>query len=350
MKSNLTKTTISIGLFFCGLFFLSCEKEMSKETGSLRPVDADVDVYVLGVEKDGTNSVTKYKYWKNGAEVTLPTTRRSYLRSIYVSGDDVYVAGYQVADNGNGIVTYWKNGSPVYVTDGSYDAIAFAITVSGNDVYIAGTEGKFENDGYYIFPTYWKNGKPVHLTSGSQDGGAFDITVLDNDVYVAGAESNGFGYFATYWKNGNPVILSDPFDAVVANSIAVANGTVYVAGTQYLSDGHTIGKLWKNGEDVHLTDILNSSADYVAVSNNDVYVCTSGDQIAKYYKNGALVTLDSPGSFASAIAVNNENVYVAGSKSNGIHDIATYWKNGNPVSLSDGTKDNYAVDIFLSVH
>jgi hypothetical protein len=353
MKSNLIKTRIiSTSLFFCGLFFLSCQKEASEEISSERQVDVDVnvDVYVLGVEKDSANAIGRYKYWKNGTEVALPTTRPSYLRSIYVSGDDVYAAGYEVGDNGNGIVTYWKNGSPVYVTDGSYDAIAFAITVSGNDVYIAGTEGKFQDGYYYIFPTYWKNGDPVNLTGGSPDGGAFDVTVQDDDVYVAGSISNGFGYFAMYWKNGTPVYLTDPFDAVVANSIAVAGNNVYVAGTQYLPDGHTTGKLWKNGTDMHLTGNLNSAAECVTVSDNDFYICTTEEKIAKYYKNGSAVTLDSTGSFASAIAVNQQDVYVAGTRTNGNHSVATYWKNGRPISLSDGTRDNYGIDIFLSVH
>jgi hypothetical protein len=356
MKSGLVKMRIiSTGLFFCTLFSLSCEKEVSRETASnTQPdvdvdVDENVDVYVLGVERDSINAIGKYKYWKNGTEITLASTRPSYLQSICVSGNDVYVAGYEMADNGNGIVTYWKNGTPVYVTDGSFDAIAFAITVSGNDVYIAGTEGRFQDGCYYIFPTYWKNGNAVNLTSGSPDGGAFDIAISGNDVYTAGAVSNGYGTVATFWKNGDPVQLSTPFDAVLANSIAVADGNVYVAGTQYLSD-HTTGKLWKNGIDMHLADDLNLSADYVAVSNNDVYVSTSGDQIAKYYKNGSAVALDLPGSIASSIAVNGKDVYVAGTKTNGTHNVATYWKNGSPVSLSDGTKDNYGVDIFLSAH
>src|SRR5215813_5618647 len=167
MKSNLTNAIIiSISLFFCGLFFLSCQREVSEEVASRQSDvggNGDVDVYVLGVERDSVNAIGRYKYWKNGTEVTIPTTRPSYLKSIYVSGDDVYVAGYEEADNGNGIVTYWKNGNPVHVTDGTHDAIAFAITVSGNDVYIAGTEGKFQDGYYYIFPSYWKNGELKNL-------------------------------------------------------------------------------------------------------------------------------------------------------------------------------------------
>ena len=180
------------------------------------------------------------------AIIPLPSTGKMVLKLFFqAQGRQKYdlsmfpetmcMAGWEKASNDNGIVTYWKNNKPVYVTDGTYNAIAFAITVSGNDVYIAGTEGRFENGGYQIFPTYWKNGNHINLTNGSLDGGAFGITVSRNDVYVAGTQSDGFGYFATYWKNGKAVTLSNPFDAFIANSIAVAGNDVYVAATQYLS-------------------------------------------------------------------------------------------------------------------
>ena len=42
------------------------------------------------------------------------------------------------------------------------------------------------------------------------------------------------------------------------------------------------------------------------------------------------------------------NVYVAGWESNGVHQVAKYWKNGVAVSLSDGSKNEGVVGIAVS--
>ncbi|WP_295674055.1 hypothetical protein [uncultured Mucilaginibacter sp.] len=52
---------------------------------------------------------------------------------------DVYVAGYVVAQNGNSVAAYWKNGALTRLTTDSADvSVAYGIAVQGNDVYVAG--------------------------------------------------------------------------------------------------------------------------------------------------------------------------------------------------------------------
>ncbi len=88
------------------------------------------------------------------------------------------------------IATYWKNTDPVFLTNGSQYAGAYSIFVSGSDIYVAG----YEDDGStgYSVAKYWKNGIPfsLPLTDGSKYAGAQSIFVVDNDVYVAGWESD----------------------------------------------------------------------------------------------------------------------------------------------------------------
>lgn len=42
------------------------------------------------------------------------------------------------------------------------------------------------------------------------------------------------------------------------------------------------------------------------------------------------------------------DVYVAGAQSNGYHNVAKYWKNGQAISLTDATESAGAYSIFLA--
>lgn len=184
------------------------------------------DVYASGGSRYyGYNA----KYWKNGVPTDLtkgltystvngnlcyPTTT-----SISVSGNDVYVAGYQLTGIGSVTALYWKNGVATYLTrDSISGSMAKSIFVSGQDVYIAG----YQNINNYSRAMYWKNGVPTTLTTGTVSSSANSIFVAGNDVYVAGYQwTIGGSLIATYWKNGEVVKLTDGTKDAIANSIYV---------------------------------------------------------------------------------------------------------------------------------
>jgi hypothetical protein len=78
-----------------------------------------------------TNSmINNAVYWKNGVETVLPhSAANSFASSIYVSGNDVYVAGYEYDTGQAKYAVYWKNGVEVKLTDGSTETIATSIFV-----------------------------------------------------------------------------------------------------------------------------------------------------------------------------------------------------------------------------
>jgi hypothetical protein len=287
-------------LVAAGIFLFLKKNENPVSSGGL--FVSGSDVYVAGYEETDEGCVAKY--WKNGKAVNLTDGKssagaysigesRAGAYSIFVSGSDVYVAGYESIVEGL-FAKYWKNGKAVNLTDGKNDGIAISIFVSDSDVYVAGYETTDEGKN---IATYWKNGEAVYLTDGKNYSGAFSIFISGSDVYVAGYEDTGEDNAATYWKNGKAVNLTDGKNDSVASSIFISGSDVYVAGYESIVEG-PVAKYWKNGKAVNLTDGESDAEIFsIFVSGSDVYVAedgigwVSGNGVMKYWKNGQPVEL-----------------------------------------------------------
>lgn len=271
---------------------------------------------------------------------------------------DVYVAGYEFNRNVN-VAKYWKNGVPVSLTDGTHNAIAFAIQVVGNDVYVAGAESNETAD----VAKYWKNSVAVNLSDGTRQAVAEAIVISAGDVYAAGYEVNAGIPLAIpkYWKNGVAVPLSDGSQGTgEATSIAVSGSDVYVAGWMYettmVSPNNyvsvPVAKVWKNGVSADFTNpTVTSVATSICLAGSDTRVAgfdASGNSVgggnyyvAKYWKNGTPVVLTdgTHGAKLFSIATSGADVYTAGfeANANGV-DVAKFWKNGVSTTLTDGSK------------
>jgi len=181
------------------------------------------DVYAAGVsEREGKGFQTIPVVWKNGIFQSMPMIwgraddndlfvgeiECKEIKSVLVSGNDVYVAGYVKnpntrAENSflckNGKFYCWLIGFdefsiPFFLGVGDW-TMANSICISGNDVYVAGTVRQPAGN---RIATFWKNGKPQRLSDGKNNAGAESIFVSGGDVYVAGYEGN----LAKIWKNG----------------------------------------------------------------------------------------------------------------------------------------------------
>jgi hypothetical protein len=268
------------------------------------------DIYAAGVEGNGTNDVAKY--WKNGAPVDLTDgTQRGFANSVVVAEPDVYVAGGEQTSNAT-VAKYWKNGAAVVLPDLGHGALAQSIFVSGNDVYAAGWQGKTTQlDPTHTLhtqvATYWKNGVPTELTDGTALSIAYSIFVSGADVYVAGFACQTLApncAIATYWKNGLQVQLTNLIGSTIS-SIFVSGTNVYASGNQ----DNDLAQLWKNEAPLQLTGAsLTSAANQVFVSGSDVFVggaslSNSGVPTATYWKNGMPTQIGDRTHFSSAFAL-----------------------------------------------
>ncbi len=268
-------------------------------------------------------------YWKDGVFTALSDCLD--VRSIFVSGTDVYTTG---ADNTYG-PAYWKNTThyslPMSPTHN--EGIGESIIVSGSDVYVAGYD---EINGALSKPRYWKNGLslPDLTMNGADTLGILNaISVSGTDIYVAGYVSPYTGNeVATYWKNGSPVSLTDGTSVAVATGAYASGSDIFVSG--YI-EGITQAYYWKNGTPQPMntpviTGTCYGQAMYVSPSG-DAYVAGQYKGLAKYWKNGTMVdlTTTAPGNGVSEAAFtitgNGNDIYIGGVY---VGQGTGYWKNG----------------------
>ena len=86
----------------------------------------------------------------------------------------VYVTGWEDYESGR-IPKLWKNGTTQRFTKGkNNDVVALSVYVSDNDVFIAGRE---QNEQKIDVAKLWKNGIASNLSGGKRDAMAFSVFV-----------------------------------------------------------------------------------------------------------------------------------------------------------------------------
>ena len=296
--------------------------------------------------------------WNDGAAQQLSGEGSSQYNSVFVSGTDVYVAGYDTASTASSYkyrdAMLWKNGTPQILNKQAYvsSSHAYSVFVSGTDVYVAGY-----NDSE---ATLWKNGTAQTLNS--TNSVAYSVYVSGANVYVAGnvgssTSEYNFDNRATLWVNGVEQILSS--NSSNANSVFVSGSDVYVAGVVY-ADGNFRATLWKNGTAQTLNNGP-SIAYSVFVSGNDVYVAgltatsitLQGGSFGQSYtsamlwKNGIEQQISTPMSEARSVFVLGTDVYAGGfGQTNvGTSRFAKLWKNGTEYVIGDAV--SYIHSVFV---
>lgn len=304
------------------------------------------DVYVAGYENTGTAAISAV-IWKNGVQTRLTDgSFEAQAYAVYVSGTDVYAAGYE--KNAAGAVPkVWKNLTATALS-AVPESYAYNVFVSGTDVYVAGEI----NGPPALTAAIWKNGNSIPIGSGTDGSFATGLFVDGSDIYVTGSMFTGTNvYYPAIWKNGT---VSYPASVRgVVQSVFVYNNDVYAAG--YELNGFTrYGKVWKNGVATSFSTGANPSSPYhIVVYNGDVYIAftetVNSVNVAKYSKNGVVTALTDGTKNAGSvgIAVAGNDIYVAGFETNGSRNVPKIWRNGVPTNLTNGTSFAGANGIFI---
>ncbi|MEZ4809962.1 MAG: Ig-like domain-containing protein [Allomuricauda sp.] len=127
-------------------------------------VDGD-DVYVAGYYRLQNTNFTG-AVWKNGIASDLGDgIDDTNAQSVFVSDGDVYVGGYEFK-NGSYTAKLWKNGvaSDLPIEKSSLISPVRSVFVYGTDVYVAGRV-LLEEGGLFV-AKFWKNGVPSNLWAG----------------------------------------------------------------------------------------------------------------------------------------------------------------------------------------
>jgi hypothetical protein len=261
-------------------------------------------LYAAGYQTIG-RSVATYWELENETQVTTTelneTANEAYANSIYVSdNNDVYVAGQENHGGGVSIAKIWKNGEATQLTAGT-SAVAFSVFTSGADVYVAG----WESIATGTVAKVWKNGVGTALSPDNGNAHATAVFVSGGDVYVAGQSWNGSAYVMQVWKNGVAETITNT-GGVEISGIFVSSGDVYVVGDEIRNDAYN-ARIWKNGEGTFLSEVGGSHAQSVYVHNGDVYVAgwdndDQGQQMAVLWKNGVATPL-AANAFAYGVIV-----------------------------------------------
>lgn len=285
-------------------------------------------------------------------EAIMLTDNSTDARAMDITVDDagnVYVVGTGWGGS-HDVALYWKNGVKHVLTPQSdyglmESLIATSIVISGNDVFIGGSEDRIAK--------YWKNGVVHELTDSTENAWVNAIAVSQGNVYAAGGYASHYSIGdldAAYWKNGTRMTAESSVSSLIRD-ISISNGDVYAVGYNEIS-GERKPVYWKNG-------ILNNisyegegilTASGIHVNNSDIHIAGVQGKKGIYWKNGETTILDSGSAQkveVTAMFFDNEDIYISGQIYNGSKWIATYWKNGQPFSLTDGSTNNWASSIFV---
>jgi hypothetical protein len=330
------KLLITVSFIIVTIFIFSCKKTSDSPSNTGH-------VFITTTQVSGNQRLIRY--FKDSNATTIDENSSNInSNAIIAVGQDIYIAGNELTSDSITHAKYWKNGNPVVLGNFSRRTLSNGMSVEGSDVYVAG------NDQWKA--VYWKNGLEINLTSDTLSSNATGIAVKGSDVYLCGYRFDPLSDYsrAFYMKNGVELSLQNDSDAY-ASGLFIDGNDVYVCGTIPNETSIRQSCYWKNGQLVKLSKDEYAIATGIFVSNGNAFVCGNVFNSAAYWVSGQEILLNPSdrSSYANAIAVDGNNVYVIGGEGpvNTIDYKAAYWKNGILSIVGDNIGTSYGTSIFF---
>lgn len=348
----MTKTFTNLLLWIAvSMLAVSCDKNDSDQPEIDHPSNNEKIVYVAGYRN--VAGVRTAMLWKNGTPIFLTNgTHNSEAHSIYVDGDDVYVAGYAVFGLTQ-VAVVWKNGTILPLSHDSSEA--YAVFVHSGTVYAAGIVDRKA--------AYWAGiENQTHIRLSNNNGScAYGIFANDQNVFIAGTTG---GNQPAVWKKEGQAISITTEGADKISSVFVVGSDVYAGGGS-TKNKKFVATYWKNNQPYQLTDgtrtqhVYNESVvNSMYVRGNDTYAAGSliikpAKEIATVWKNNdgeiqLTASSDEPAVAHSIFVSNNNTLYVSGyHRFNKTNRVATLWVDGEPTYLTDPDTNSEAYAVFV---
>ncbi|WP_271766735.1 cadherin repeat domain-containing protein [Aquimarina algiphila] len=137
-------------------------------------------------------------------------------------------------------------------------------------------------------------------------------------------------------------------DGTTTTSATITINVTNVANVYLVGSLNGKGIVLKDGEDITPSILENESNTIVdlSVQGNDIYVIST----ETLYKNNTAINIInniSNVSFLSDMHIIGEDVYICGNEKISGTSIARVWRNGNPINLSNGNNEAYALSVFV---
>lgn len=321
------------------------------------------DLYVGGsFTMAGGNPANRVAKWNgnnwlplgSGVEDGFPDSNDERVRSLAVSGNNLYVGGYFTIAGGNPVkhIARWDGNSwsslGVGPLNGANYSSCIALAVNGNELYAA----LVILINFRPNSVIWKwNGSSWSMVAGGLSGEVYVIASIGSDLYIGGffsttATGSSVVSGMAKWNDNSWVSVGNGAGGPVL-AIAISGGNLYAGGGLQMGGGNRArgiakwdGSNWSALGDGNGLASYDSYVNAFAVNGNDLYVggfdSMIGSSVAKWSNSGWVALGNGPSISVNTLAVGIGDLYAGGNFSN---DIARW--NGISWSTFGSSTDSF---------
>ena len=309
--------------------------KIGEKSAECKVVIPDHDVYFCTTQ---TKSDGKFiaSVFKNGKlmNITQPPSNNASAASVFISGNNVYLAGREIVSNSLAYATLWTDGVPKRLTNGTSYAVANDVISVGSDVYVVGYDNRMA--------CFWKNGVKTVLENVNSGSANSIANATSGDIYIGGNIFFNGKDRAVIWKNGSRTLLGNESESSTVSKVLVSGNDVYAKGMIGNRD-----VIWKNNQEMPLGFLGTVSVYDFYVSGQDMYILgiTPTPSVLSVWKNGVKLPWESK--FSGTNIVFLDDILYVGPDS--VKDGWDVWGNGRKINYEKETNEKLSQSGYRSL-